>query len=161
MQQCQPVRLHLEPVCLSSGSSSSSAPHFRTGEAGAAPNGDFGGDAPEHLQEELELFLYCFGGATNSSSVAPAPAPAPRAELFVRSPNKRGLNTSRGWLVGPSSTPRKQEQVQQHTTPARASPATHHASRSKPSSTPTQAEPASERWLFSQPNGALALVCVC
>jgi len=53
-----------------------------------------------------------------------------------------------------TSTPRKQEQAQQHTTQAGASPATHHASRSKPSSTPTQAEPARQRWLFSQPNGA-------
>ena len=65
-------------------------PRFRTGEAGAVPNGDFGGATPRHLQEELEPFLYCFGGATNSSSVAPAPAPL--AELSVRSPNKRGLS---------------------------------------------------------------------
>ena len=53
-------------VCLSSGFSS--VPRFRTGEAGAAPNSDF-------------------GGATNSSSIAPAP----RAELSVRSPNKRAI----------------------------------------------------------------------
>ena len=57
---------------------------------GAAPNGDFGGAAPGHLQEEPEPFLYCFGGATNSSSIALAP----RAELSVRSPNKRGLSLS-------------------------------------------------------------------
>ena len=84
------VAANQEPVCLSSGSSS--APRFRTGEARATPNGDFGGAAPRHLQEEPKLFLYYFGGATNSSSVAPAPASAPRAELSVMSPNKWGLS---------------------------------------------------------------------
>ena len=34
--------------------------------------------------------FYCISGVTNNSSVTPAPAP--RAELSVRSPNKRGLS---------------------------------------------------------------------
>ena len=52
------VAANQEPVCLSSGSSS--APRFRTREAGAAPNGDFGGAAPEHLQEKPEPFFVLF-----------------------------------------------------------------------------------------------------
>jgi len=44
------------------------------------------------------------------------------------------LNTSRGWLIGPSSTPRKQEQAQQYTTQAGASPAARLRKQNQPDS---------------------------
>jgi len=42
------------------------------------------------LQEELEPFLGCIGGAANSSSAALAPAP--HVEPSARSPPKHGLS---------------------------------------------------------------------
>ena len=63
--------LHLPKTFLSrvwERSGSGSARHFGTGEAGAAPNGHSTGAAPGHLQEELEPFLGCIGGAANSGS---------------------------------------------------------------------------------------------
>ena len=68
--------LFLGLVCWSSGSSS--APRFRTGEAGAMPNDDFDGAASEHLQEEPEPFFT----ALVEPQIA---APSLRLQLCVQS----------------------------------------------------------------------------
>ena len=100
------VAANQEPVCLSSGSSSAS--RFRTGEAGAVPNGDFGGAAPKHLQEEPELF-FCFGGAPSLSAcgaLREEPKQTGPKSKFVSSPRRYRSIPPLPWRLGHLQVPK-------------------------------------------------------